>query len=321
MSHRRASLAGVLAIGAMSLWLAARQSSPAEPGSGMVAVESKLILLNPQDRSQTTVGDFHYAGGVAITARDTDQLHGISDLEIAGNDRLVAVTDFGSLITARLVFDAGNRLTDLADVRITQLRDEDGTLPADKADVDAEGIALLPNGDRLVSFERRHRILLYPSGGDRPRRVPAPDEAFPANGGMEALGADPDAGDEAYIVGAEVTGATWSCQVNSTCRQGPTVDMPEGFGLVAMRRLPGSRSVYLLRAYDVARGSRVLLQIVASGKVAAQLDLAPPLTVDNYEGVAAVPGSDGGFRFYLVSDDNASASQRTLLLAFDWRPR
>jgi len=321
MSHPRTALVGVLAIGAMSFWLTARQSSPAEPGSGVVAVESKSIPLNPQNLSQTAVGDFYYAGGIAITARYTDQLHGISDLEIAANNSLVAVTDFGSLITARLAFDAGNRLTDLTDVRITQLRDEDGTLPANKADVDAEGIALLSNGDRLVSFERRHRILLYPSGGGQPRRVPAPEEDFPANGGMEALGADPDAGDEAYIVGAEVTGATWSCQLNSTCRQGPTVDMPEGFGLVAMRRLPGSRSVYLLRAYDVARGSRVLLQIVASGKVAAQMDLAPPLSVDNYEGLAAVPGPDGGFRFYLVSDDNANATQQTLLVAFDWRPR
>jgi hypothetical protein len=25
-------------------------------------------------------------------------------------------------------------------------------------------------------------------------------------------------------------------------------------------------------------------------------------------------------RFYLISDDNGSATQRTLLLAFDWRP-
>jgi hypothetical protein len=34
-----------------------------------------------------------------------------------------------------------------------------------------------------------------------------------------------------------------------------------------------------------------------------------------------VPRADGSVRFYLLSDDNASAAQRTLLLAFDWRPR
>jgi hypothetical protein len=44
------------------------------------------------------------------------------------------------------------------------------------------------------------------------------------------------------------------------------------------------------------------------------------LSVDNFEGLAAVPGPAGGIRFYLVSDDNASREQRTLLLAFDWWP-
>jgi hypothetical protein len=51
------------------------------------------------------------------------------------------------------------------------------------------------------------------------------------------------------------------------------------------------------------------------------MDLAAPMTVDNCEGLAAVLRPDGGVRFYLLSDDNALASQRTLLLAFDWRPR
>jgi hypothetical protein len=59
-----------------------------------------------------------------------------------------------------------------------------------------------------VSFERRHRILLYPAGGGVPRRVPAPEEVFPPNGGMEALAADPEAGEDAYLVGAEVSGST-----------------------------------------------------------------------------------------------------------------
>jgi hypothetical protein len=52
----------------------------------------------------------------------------------------------------------------------------------------------------------------------------------------------------------------------------------------------------------------------------ARLDMAPPLTQDNFEGLAAVPRPDG-VRFYLLADDNALATQRTLLLAFDWQPR
>jgi len=64
----------------------------------------------------------------------------------------------------------------------------------------------------------------------------------------------------------------------------------------------------------------VSLQIVDAGKIVAHMDVAAPLSVDNFEGLGVVQRPDGGFRFYLISDDNASASQRTLLLAFDWRP-
>ena len=138
---------------------------------------------------------------------------------------------------------------------------------------------------------------------------------------MEALTADPEAGGDAYLVGAEVSGSIWSCRAAAACIQGARVEKPEEFGLVAMRRLPRGQSAYLLRAYDEVRGVRVSLQIVDAGKIVAHMDVAAPLSVDNFEGLAVVQRPDGGFRFYLMSDDNASPSQRTLLLAFDWRPR
>ncbi len=81
---------------------------------------------------------------------------------------------------------------------------------------------------------------------------------------------------------------------STPCIKGPTVDKPEEFGLVAIRRLPGMLTVYLLRAFDLARGIRSSLQIFRSGKMVARMDMAPPMTVDNFEGLAAVPRPDGG---------------------------
>ena len=47
--------------------------------------------------------------------------------------------------------------------------------------------------------------------------------------------------------------------------------------------------------------------------------LAPPLTVDNMEGIAI--RREGGRTFvYLISDDNQSKVQRTLLLKFELLP-
>ena len=51
---------GVTAVGV------AQQSRPAEFDSTPVVIESASVPLNPQDDSQTAVGDFHYAGGISI---------------------------------------------------------------------------------------------------------------------------------------------------------------------------------------------------------------------------------------------------------------
>jgi hypothetical protein len=186
---------------------------------------------------------------------------------------------------------------------------------------DAEGLAILPSGDRLVSFERDHRILLYPSRGGLPRRVPSPRGPLPFNAGMEALTLDADGGNDAYIVGMEETGETWACRVSTQCVEGPTVEKPKEFGLVAMQKLAPGTTAYMLRAYDPVRKSRIVVQIVRGATVIGRLDLAEPMTVDNFEGMTSLPGARGGRRFYLISDDNNDPSQRTLLFAFDWQPR
>ena len=84
---------------------------------------------------------------------------------------------------------------------------------------------------------------------------------------------------------------------------------------------------YLLRDYDPKRGNTVRLKIAdRQGKVIDGMELARPLNVDNFEGVAAVPRRDGRIRFYLLVDDNFGVysgkptDQRTLLMAFDWTP-
>jgi hypothetical protein len=298
------------------------QSRPVAPaGSGAVSIDAVPVWLNAQSPSQVAMGDFVYAGGLALTSRQTDRLHGLSDIHVTGTDRVTAVGDDGIFLDLRLVLDRSGRLAGVTDARLTLLTGPDGRPLPDKADADAEGLAQLESGDRLVSFERRHRIWVYPGSGGPPRPAPAPDVTFPPNAGMEALAADPEAGADAYIVGAELTGDTWTCRLSSTsCVKGPSIHKPEEFGLVAIRRLPGTGTAYLLRAHDPVRGNRNSLQIRRSTRTVARMDMAPPMTVDNFEGLAAVPRTDGSVRFYLLSDDNGLAHQRTLLLAFDWRP-
>ena len=47
--------------------------------------------------------------------------------------------------------------------------------------------------------------------------------------------------------------------------------------------------------------------------------LADPLPADNFEGIAAVPRADGSVTIWLISDDNNSAFQGTLLYELRWK--
>jgi len=307
------AVTAMIALWAASQWVPASRALP-------IGVEAVPVPLNPQDLSQNRIGEFAYAGGIALKSRQTDRLHGLSDLEVTESNRLVAIGDDGIFFDAQLAFDSSQRLTGVTNATITALNGEDGRPLNEKVDTDAEGLAILASGDRLVSFERRDRILLYPANGVRPRRVPAPETSFPPNGGMEALAADRDAGTDAYVVGGEISGDTWGCRVSTRCVKASRIDKPEPFGLVSMKRLRGLDTVYLLRAFEPQQGSRISLQVFRSGHMVGRMDIARPLTVDNYEGVAAVRRSDGAMRFYLLSDDNGGDPQRTLLVAFDWKP-
>jgi hypothetical protein len=123
-------------------------------------------------------------------------------------------------------------------------------------------------------------------------------------------------------------GSIWLCHVSSGCRQWPgLMSPPQGYRLTALYETPEGDLAVLHHNFDpLTRESRVLLSVLRLGSnpraistIKAQLRLAPPMTVDNFEGVAASPSPEGGLRFYLIVDDNFSKAQRTLLLAFDWR--
>jgi len=115
-------------------------------------------------------------------------------------------------------------------------------------------------------------------------------------------------------------------------------ELSDGFAPTALARLPAdqetgaSRGMLVLeRAYDPSFGSSARLRWLPSADVdaAARGDgptLSGPLllellpthhVVDNFEGMAVVRSEDGhAAQVYLISDDNASPSQRTLLFEF-----
>jgi hypothetical protein len=314
------ALAAGLALGLAALSNLRSAHSEPVPHGAAIEIVARPVALDPRDPARRAFGRFTYAGGLELSSAQTSRLHGVSDLKVWPDGRLLAVTDGGDLMEARLQLDAAGRLVGLTDLRLTPLPDSEGQ-PANargKAAADAEGVAEFAYGDRLVSFEVDDRIVFYGKAGVV-RRVPAPGVRFSQNFGMEALAADPALGEDGYRVGAELAARLWDCRLSSGCVERPRLVKSPTWGLVAIAPLGDGRTAYLLRALDIWFGRRARIQIHdASGKVIDELAIGRDLQPENYEGLAAVSLPDGPTRFYLVSDDDYADGRRTLLLAFDW---
>lgn len=264
-----------------------------------------------------------FAGGVELVAPAGSPLHSLSDLKLTDRDGgFVSVTDVGDLVRGRIVLDSQGRLTGLETLSTRRLTLTDGQPIEDKADGDAEGLVLLPDGRLLVSFERNHRIQDYgrlPSLDARPVAVRRPDFAFGENDGMEGVAAALSG------LGWRVTGengGVWDC-TPARCVEiegMPARALTDGdFRITAMDRDPSGAGWFVVqRAFALPIGPRARVRRMAAdgtlGPVLVELKL--PGTTDNFEGIAAEM-RNGRTRLYILSDDNFNPIQRTLMLAFD----
>jgi len=314
------ALAAIVALSACAPQKAELPPAPV-PAGDAIRVVAQAVSEHPPGHTPAS-GRFTFAGGLQLSSSDTSRFHGVSDIDVMPDGQFIAVTDEGDMIRGRIVLDDRRQLVGVADVSLAPVPNTDGRpLSGAKADSDIEGLALFPNGDMLLAFERNHRVWLYPAKGGAPRPAPSPDAPFPDNSGMEALSLAPAHGPDAYLVGREDTRETWICRLSSRCTPGLRIQGDYPKGLVAAQALPDARWAFLLRDFHPVIGNTITLLITdLAGRPIDRHDIRRPSTVDNFEGVAAVPGPDGAIRFYIVSDDNFSTGQRTLLLAFDWTP-
>lgn len=257
-----------------------------------------------------------YAGGYEIVAHGTSQVMGLSDLEIV-DGQVKALSDLGTVV--RFPLSGGP-------VKIDLLRDKDGKTSINRDFNDSEDLATGPDGTRYVSYERLHRVMVFASGAPwsgTPTQLPTVGlPGMPNNEGLEGLAWL----DGQLLAGAE-SGGFWLCGVaRPGCKavEGPPVP---GFmyKLTSLAPVPGRNDeVLALYRYFVPfstpRSTLTRLRL-KDGRLVKVEDLAvvaPPLAVDNYEGVAAVK-TEAGYRLYLISDSLADDG-RPRLLMFDWVP-
>lgn len=293
--------------------------------------ENITVNVIPVTAPVETVGRLAYRGGVELRSRNP-MFVGLSGLEVTEDGRVVAISDEADWIDARLVLDDQDNLVGFTDVRGAFMRDERGRTLRTKAEADSEGLTQLADGRFAVSFERSQVVRIYDLNRDGPFGVavmgPRLDGAsrLPTNQGLEALAAM----DNGLLVGAEGgdadTTQLWLAPLDAQAPAPARFAYPlsEGFSLTGLDRLPNGDFVALERFFAPIIGPRARITRFAAptgegGSVEKEVlaTLDAPFPVDNFEGISAVRTRDGATRIYIVSDNNKSAQQRTLLLAFD----
>ena len=295
------------------------------------------IETAPADLGAERAGRLIFRGGLVLTS-DDEAFGGFSDLEVMPDGRMLAITDNGMWLSARLRLDDEGKLVGLDEPRLAAMRDEDGDLFPNKESADSEGLAQLPDGRFAVSFEQSQTIRIYdfnrdgPFGAAEPGPRLAEIDRLAPNVGLEALAATED-GD--LIVGAENSegGARlWRAPLRADAPVPVTARYPLalGFSLVDFDRLPSGDLVALERFFVPLLGVRTRIARLPLTSLHNENGLAHKeewallegrtLALDNFEGIAAVAQGENRVRLYIISDDNFSPQQRTLLYAFDLAP-
>jgi hypothetical protein len=318
-------------VAALALLLAF--SGPAAAES--IAVSAEPVQLDPQHPGKSRVGALHFLAGFVLRSGASDW-GGWSGMLISSDGKtLTAISDVGHWLRLELRHDPSGRMIGIGPAAILPVLDRQGRPLVEKRWADAEALVRDTDGSLLVAFERQHRILRYAQDAaghflpPTPVDAPAAIQRLPANSGIESM-VVLDGGRLLLISEAGLPGepdiAVWLGRPGAWSRL--TLARAGGLAASDATRLPSGDLLLVERDAPLVGVAVARLSIIprAAIRPGARLvgttlaDLAPPLVVDNFEAVAARPGPDGSTLIYLLSDDNQSFLQRTLLFQFRLDP-
>jgi hypothetical protein len=289
-------------------------------------VTVERIALNPEMPQARSYGALLFLSGFVLTSHD-QRFGGLSGaaLDPTGT-RLYAVSDQGYGVSVRLIHNAAGQLTAFDAWQIQRLRNlKGGSLTEFQRD--AEALGRDQDGSLVIGFEHLHRLWRYPHFGATPQALPIPPTLTqaPANRGLEAVTRLP--GGRWLLLTEGFTNPDGSLkgwlQTHDTFAPLSYVTA-QGYVPTDLATLANGDVLVLERRYRPLLGIASRLRRIPSAAIrpgarlqgTILLELKPPLTVDNFEGLAVHDDGAGGAVLYIVSDDNYNAFQRTLLLQF-----
>jgi hypothetical protein len=326
------TIAGLLAlaVGPSAPLAQTRQSPPAS----IVIQTSTIASFARREPELKRFGRLEFRGGLVL-ASDHERFGGLSGIRVAPDgSQFIAVTDRGYWLRGRLTIQ-GDRPTGIADAEIAPMLASDGRELGASGWYDTESLAA-DDGTLYVGIERVHRIVRFDFGkrGFAARAVPIPTpagmRALPNNQGIEALvhvpkglplagtlvaiserGLDGDGNIRGFLIGGPAPGTF-------------AVRRHNDFDITDATLTPAGDLLVLERHFSFARGvgmrvRRLTLNEIRPGALvdgAVLIEAGNGHEIDNMEGLSAHRNAAGETILTIVSDDNFSRLQRTLLLRF-----
>jgi hypothetical protein len=314
-------------------------ATPSARAPVSIEIEARPIpAFDTRDRAHTRFGSLQYRSGLVLTSRYKD-FGGISGLRLDDKgEGFIAISDKGNWFTGKIAY-SGDAMVGIVDVEVAPMLGADGRPITARGWYDTESIAV--DGPTVyIGLERVHQILKFDFGRDgvRARGEPIPQppgmRKLPSNGSLEALvmvrkdrfkssplagmllaiserGLDSAGNIAAWIIGGKAP-ANFSVRRTKNYDISDAALLPSGDLLLLERKfsLFGDTGVRIRRIPLAS----IVPDAVIDGPTIFDADLG--YEIDNFEGLDVHVTPEGDTVLTLISDDNFSMLQRTLLMQF-----
>ncbi len=332
------SLLAVLAVGLALMAVPTahgQRKNVADRPTSIVVTATPLAGFQAGDPQRREFGALQFRGGLVLTSTHAD-FGGISAIRLESDGaRFLAVTDRGMWLRGRISYD-GKAPSAIADAEIAPILGANGRpITARRGWYDAEAMAL-DGGTAYVALERVHQILRFDYGKSglaargRPIRVPPEFKNLPSNQGIEALAIPPKGlphagtlialSERALDDQGNIRGFLLGGKKSETF----AIRRSDDFDVTDAAVTPRGDLLVLERSFSLLRGVRMRLRRIPLKDIAPGAVVDGPVLIyadhgyqiDNMEGLAVHRDASGDLVLTMVSDDNFSRIQRTLLLQF-----
>jgi hypothetical protein len=310
------------------------QRSDVDPPTG-IAVEAKSIAtFSARAPDQRRFGMVEYLGGLELKSSHR-QFGGFSAIRVAPDgEHFVSLTDKGWWLTGRIVNERGHPVG-IAEATMAPMLGPDGRTLAARGWHDTESLAErdgwlyvgIEGVNRIVRFDFARQGLLA-----RAEVVSTPPgiSHLPSNKGLEAL---TFASRQSKLAGALIGFSERGLDANRNLKAfliggaGPgqfSVKRRDDFDISDSATLPSGDVLLLERRFSWWTGIAIRLRRIAISDIAPGAVVDGPdllfadmgYQIDNMEGLSVHLDSNHDTVLTLVSDDNFSLLQRTVLLQF-----